>query len=68
MKNSIHAIDTLFKVYKVIGIKVPVELIMINDFLCCVLYKIISQSSRATVNRIAASFKEAAKAENVQLM
>ena len=50
------------------GIKIPTDLHMITDFMSSTLYKRINNSSRATVNRIAAVLKEAAKAEDVEVV
>ncbi|XP_055524976.1 uncharacterized protein LOC129718326 isoform X1 [Wyeomyia smithii] len=65
---SIHAIDTLFKSFAVFGIEIPVHMRMMMDFLACVLYKNMSHSSRATVNRLVAAFYEATKAEDTEMI
>ncbi|XP_062533996.1 uncharacterized protein LOC134203027 [Armigeres subalbatus] len=64
VKTSIIAIDILFRSFTVFGVPVPSELIMLMDFLALVLYKTKNQSNRITVNKLAALFKEAAKAED----
>ena len=50
------------------GIKIPTDLHMITDFMLSTLFKRLNNSSRATVNRIAAVLKEAAKAEDVEVV
>ena len=49
-------------------IRVPPGMRMVMDFLACVLFKTSSHSSRVTVNRIAAVFHEAAKAEGTLMI
>ncbi|XP_058814122.1 uncharacterized protein LOC131678014 [Topomyia yanbarensis] len=62
-RNSIQALELLFKSFKVFGVDVPPELYMVYDFLACTVYGIISHSSRSSVNRLAASFQQAFQAE-----
>lgn len=66
--NAIHAIDIWVKSFKVFGIPVPYSLSMIIDFIDCVLYKVLTHSSRVTVNRLVAAFREATNAEDIDVI